>query len=92
MARKQVVQIQCDRCTRTETRDITKQDLHAPEGKNKVLTFGAQLTDPAGPLEVMFEDLCTPCMRTVRNHLEQIGKKMDGPSPDRATKTAESEG
>jgi len=37
-------------------------------------------------LSVSFVDLCTPCARTVKNHLEQIGKKLTGPSPDRDLK------
>jgi hypothetical protein len=34
-------------------------------------------------VQVQFKDLCTPCLKTVKNHLEQIGKKIDGLSPDR---------
>ena len=78
MARKQktVVEVQCDRCTRTEERpgDLEKEtNLAAFEGK----MFG---------LVARFEDLCAPCFRTVKNHLEQIAKKLDGVSPDRVVK------
>lgn len=42
-------------------------------------------------LAVRFEDLCTPCLRTVKNHLEQIGKKLEGMSPDRVAKSLDDE-
>jgi hypothetical protein len=83
VARKQktVIEVQCDRCTRTEERDgdLSKEvNLAAFEGR----MFG---------LAVRFEDLCTPCLRTVKNHLEQIGKKLEGVSPDRVAKNPEEE-
>ncbi len=76
MARKQrtVVEVQCDRCTRTEER--------AEEKSEPIVAFTGQMLG----LAVRFEDLCGPCYRTVKNHLEQIGKKLEGASPDRVAK------
>lgn len=73
MARKQVVEIQCDRCSRTEHRE--EEEKQGLASSDFVATMGA--------LRVQFNDLCTPCQKTVKNHLEQIGKKIDGLSPDR---------
>jgi hypothetical protein len=41
------------------------------------------------PMMVRFQDLCGPCRRSVRALLEQIGKKIDGLSPDRVAKKGE---
>jgi hypothetical protein len=75
MARKAVVEVQCDRCTRTEHREVSEAD------KRGNIAFDASMNGVE--MHVSFDDLCTPCMKTVKNHLEQIGKKIDGLSPDR---------
>jgi hypothetical protein len=83
MGRRQVVEIQCSRCDRTETQPgklettpphVLLAELVGNDGEDKVI--------------VKFEDLCTPCRRTVKALLEQIGKRIDGLSPDRHTKPA----
>lgn len=81
MARKQrtVVEVKCDRCTRVEEREDDKAEAFtAFEGR----MFG---------IAVYFDDLCGPCHHTVKNHLEQIGKKLEGMSPDRGRVTKGSE-
>ena len=76
MARKQVVEIQCDRCVRVEHRTVADDDIHTTSFKGQM-----------GPeVPTTFEDLCTPCLNTVRSHMEQITKKLTGLSPDRAVK------
>jgi hypothetical protein len=45
--------------------------------------FVGNLGEGEDMLLVQFMDLCTPCLKTVKNHLEAIGKKIDGLSPDR---------
>jgi hypothetical protein len=85
MARRVVVEVQCGRCERKEL--VTWE-----EGKGKVgvsqHTFSGSFTPPV-PLgvvnesHVVFDDLCTPCQKTVLALLSQIGKKIDGLSPDR---------
>jgi hypothetical protein len=80
MARKQVVEVQCDRCTRTEHRhEKAFPEKTHKEGEETYAFFGTG----EGLTPVKFKDLCTPCQKTVKNHLEQIGKKIDGLSPDR---------
>lgn len=76
MARKQVVEVQCDRCVRVEHRTVEGNDIH-------VTAFRGQLGHDA---PAIFEDLCTPCLNTVRAHMEQACKKLTGLSPDRAVK------
>lgn len=81
--RKQVVEIECARCDRVEHRDDDGRD------KTPTHVFLAKIF-AEGPgeedFEVKFEDLCTPCKRTVRAMLEQIGKHIEGVSPDRSPK------
>jgi len=74
MARRQVVEVQCDRCSRIE---------HAPENQ-----LARKITiEVTGQGPVVFEDLCTPCWKTVNNHLEQACKKIEGVSPERKSVT-----
>lgn len=72
--RKQVVELQCSRCER-------KEQLEESEAR-KSREFKAEL----GSNIVHFEDLCNPCYKTVLHHLETIGKKIEGLSPDRTIK------
>lgn len=80
MARKQVVEIECSRCQRVETRPgVEPETVPSPSH-----AFSARLQDAEGKeFVVSFEDLCGPCQRTVRALLEQIGKRIEGVSPDR---------
>ncbi len=81
MTRKLVFETQCSRCERTETQEVPKGAAEDPdEGE----TFYAILVD-GQTFEVRFNDLCTPCKRTIRALLEQIGKPIKGVSPDRKT-------
>lgn len=78
MARKQVVEIKCDRCKRAEYKD--------PEGASEkkpllILWLGT---------EIRYEDLCSPCAATVSRNIEQISKTLEGKSPKRETKKGES--
>lgn len=74
MARKQVVEVQCDRCPRVEYRELPVQDKHG----------GLELTIARGDgLTFAFEDLCTPCQKACAVHVEAIIKKLDQVSPDR---------
>jgi hypothetical protein len=79
MARRQVVEVQCSRCERTETRefDAAVKEVTPQFTAKLVVTEGAART-------VEFEDLCGPCMRSIRALLDQAGKKIEGVSPDRA--------
>jgi hypothetical protein len=37
---------------------------------------------------VTFDDLCSPCGRAVKGLLAQVGKQIEGQSPDRAPRAA----
>lgn len=81
MAKRPVIEVQCARCARTEYREVPE----APPTKTAEIaaqtpTFFAVLE---GTFKVGFEDLCSPCVSTVRGHLEQIAKKIEGNSPVR---------
>jgi hypothetical protein len=80
MARRVVVEVQCSRCDRKELREET-QTLQV-----------AVMPPPALKIwfadkEVVFEDLCTPCQGAVAGHIESIGKKISGLSPERKKNT-----
>ena len=98
MARKQVVEVQCDRCTRIEHRTEDVRELPGEGSNPPRKTFQADLVVPHPEKastnllkRVEFEDLCGPCRSTVQQHLEQIGKKIDGMSPDRKKDKEEAE-
>lgn len=73
---------QCARCDRKEIQTATPEELASPEpDPADSFAFYAVL----GELDIRFQDLCTPCKRTIKALLEQVGKKIDGVSPDRKT-------
>ena len=80
MPRRQIVEVQCSRCDRKE--QAAPEALVDP---NAATAFVGEMDD----VRVVFEDLCTPCRRTVHALLEQIGKKIEGLSPDRSGPHAE---
>jgi len=68
MARKQVLEIKCDRCGRVETQPI----LEGEDGSSKValkLEHGGKVTE--------YEDLCTRCDQAIENYVKQIRKETD---------------
>lgn len=81
MARRQVIEVQCSRCERTETRPI-KED--PPVGVRPIAAFSATLQAEGAPARVVtIEDLCTVCTKTVQHHLDAIAKVIEGVSPNR---------
>src|ERR1700722_799807 len=85
MARRQVVEIQCSRCERKEMRESARELNFPPQdGEAPWTQFRAELKlSDEKLLAVVFEDLCTPCQSTVASLVAQIGKKIEGLSPDR---------
>jgi hypothetical protein len=83
MARRQVIEVECSRCDRKELRDAhTLLDQNNPTSEPpKALVV--RLGDGT---KIDFEDLCEPCMGAVKGHLEAIGKKIVGLSPERKKK------
>jgi len=84
MARKQVFEVHCSRCTRTEHREGSADK---PEKILSAKLFGDGTVE--GDLEVTFDDLCSPCLKSVRALLAQVGKKIEGLSPARTAKSDE---
>jgi len=76
VAKKTVVEIQCDRCPRREYID---GDAAAQQGPTTVTFQGKTIT---------FSDLCSACHAAVASHVEAIGKKLEGRSPERTAKTS----
>jgi len=54
----------------------------SPAFEGKLMLRAAGETDEH-PCFVKFQDLCEPCRRTVSSLLDQIGRRIDGLSPDR---------
>ena len=69
MARRDVVEITCDRCGRTETQSSTE----APKGGVPELhaTFHDETTH--------FNDLCKRCRDAVKGYFDRITKKVEEP-------------
>lgn len=81
MARRVVVEVQCSRCDRKEFREeppITKESPSVPMVQPR-----AAVIELSGTRVVEFEDLCKPCLEAVTTHIEAIGKKIKGLSPER---------
>lgn len=90
MARKAVVEVQCERCSRKEMQELPPLDANGQSAESPP-AFKARL-QPLGSkaqVDVVFGDLCGPCLRTVTALFEQISKKVEGLSPDRAAKPKE---
>jgi len=81
MARRQVIEVQCSRCERTETMPIKEEP---PVGVRPLVAFSATLQAEGAPARVVtIADLCAVCTKTVQHHLDAIAKVIDGVSPDR---------
>lgn len=65
MARRQVVEIVCDRCTRTDIRK--PEEMH--DGAVVEITFKGET--------VKYEDLCRRCEDTIGNQFMRITKQKD---------------
>jgi hypothetical protein len=74
VAKRQVVEIQCDRCPRREYVEADSKDAAAPCS----ITFAGKT--------VTYQDLCSSCRKTIAAHIDGIVKKLDGKSPQRKTK------
>jgi hypothetical protein len=86
--RKLVYKTQCSRCEREELQEASPEELETPEPEAaESVAFYAALANGGekhgDAIEVRFQDLCTPCRRTIKALLEQVGKKIEGVSPDR---------
>ena len=64
MARREVIEITCDRCTRTETQDKDSGNIPSPE--LQVTFHGASFS---------YEDLCKRCRAAVAGYFGQMTKQ-----------------
>lgn len=85
MARKTVVEIECNRCSRKETQDTPDHPVAVDDKNNQVdaPVFAATLNLGEASVTCSFADLCQPCVKTIRAHLAEISKIIKGHSPDR---------
>lgn len=85
MARKRMIEVQCERCKRVEY-------VRADAVKSNSVQLNLQFKPAKGGIvKVSFEDLCDPCARTVSNLIQSIARDIKGKSPKRskAKKTEE---
>jgi hypothetical protein len=83
MARRPVLEIQCDRCSKIET-----QEMHPSAGETKhveelVVSFQGE--------EVHYSDLCTRCMGACKNYFLSMTKQNDEKDSAAATPAPEDE-
>jgi len=72
MARRQVVEIQCDRCHRVENQEIVSEDKSgnpANDGKELIITFRGKTVE--------YGDLCKRCREACTNYINSLTKKPD---------------
>jgi len=84
MARREVVEIICDRCKRVETQSPSSVPDKEKVAQELLIDFHGK--------KVVYEDLCRKCRKTVGNYYDkitkapeeeevQVKKPEDGPSP-----------
>lgn len=79
MARKQVVEIKCDRCPRTE---YTSEDKVPKKPEGQRFLFAGRF----GATKIEYEDLCSVCMQIVSTRFDEIKKELTKMAPDRHSK------
>lgn len=67
MARREVVEVNCDRCGRTETQ--TSTEIPKSTGPEVEVIFHGEKT--------VFGDLCKRCRDAVRGYTSRLAKKVD---------------
>jgi len=92
MARKLMAKYECSRCTREWFVEFRKgHEPSDPASLKLAMEIPIEGGDANELLEVDFNELCTSCVSTVRNHVASIAKKLEKSSPDRAKKEASTE-
>lgn len=71
MARREVVEVECDRCGRTETQG--PEDEGGPNSEVSVTFHGETYT---------YDDLCKRCRSAVKGYFDRIAKKADDQVPN----------
>jgi len=70
MARREVIEITCDRCSRTETQPKVSEPVQSPE--LRVMFHG---------VSVEYSDLCIRCRSAVENYFKSMTKKQEEEKP-----------
>ena len=73
MGRREVIEIECDRCARVQTQ--AKTEVFEGDGAECELTFRGK--------KVKYDDLCKTCRRTIANYVERILKVTPDEKPDK---------
>lgn len=84
MARREVIEVRCDRCSRVETQN--KDELPDYVGKSEEkgkYEFSIKFRDK----RVTYGDLCRRCRRTLSNHYQKIIMADEDEKPPNAKKT-----
>jgi hypothetical protein len=86
--RRQVVEIQCDRCERVERQPVEDGvgqvlGIDPASGEDWTALVVCLMVDGKPVVQFAMKTLCTPCTKTVKNHLEAIRKPIKGSSPNR---------
>jgi hypothetical protein len=66
MARREVIEITCDRCSKTETQPKSSEPIQTPELR---ITFHGVTTE--------YGDLCVRCRSAVENYFKSMTKRND---------------
>lgn len=70
MARRQVVEVVCDRCSKVETQGIDEDpNRRSKNGKEFELTFHSRTIE--------YEDLCIRCRKAIDGYVKQISKEVE---------------
>lgn len=78
MARRDVVEVTCDRCGRVETQ--TSTETTKPDKYEVSVTFHGET--------VSFEDLCKRCRDAVKGYFTRLAKKPDEAKPKKDNVTS----
>ena len=79
-----VIEVSCSRCERIE-HVPAHVDADRPHDSSKFATLEVSLVvGEVTEVSCKLQDLCAPCLRTVRKHLQSIQKPIKGHSPNRS--------
>lgn len=69
MARRQVLEVVCDRCGRTETQDLNSSPKQGREEHELRIEFHGKVTT--------YDDLCLRCRRASENYIKSLRRETE---------------
>lgn len=81
MARREVIEVTCDRCGRTETQAKSNEPMQSPELR---VTFHG--------VSVEYSDMCMRCRSAVENYFKSMTKQQDDDKAPEAEPEPEKKG